>query len=191
MLMELIKKRHSIRKYTSEQISRAELELIMEAGSYAPNAGGGQRSMLVGIRNSELARCIGSMNLARFDRSRLAGSYVSHEQPSNIDDPTISNGFYGAPCAVAIFAQKNFLFRVADAYCCASNMLLAATEMGLASCIISRGEETFSSEAGQQLLRNWEVPEDYEAVCFVILGHLAGPEPHGKPRRPGRMKIIE
>lgn len=43
-LMDIIKARHSIRKYTHEQISRADLEKILEAGSFAPNAGGGQRS---------------------------------------------------------------------------------------------------------------------------------------------------
>ena len=42
MLMDLIKARHSIRKYTNEQISREKLETILEAGNYAPNAGGGQ-----------------------------------------------------------------------------------------------------------------------------------------------------
>ncbi len=76
MLMELIKSRHSIRKYTDRQISREDLELILEAGNYAPNAGGGQRSMMVGVRNKELTTKIGIMNLARFDRTNLAGSYV-------------------------------------------------------------------------------------------------------------------
>lgn len=33
MLMDLIKARHSIRKYTNEQISRENLETILEAGS--------------------------------------------------------------------------------------------------------------------------------------------------------------
>lgn len=42
MLMDIIKARHSIRKYTDKQISREDLELILEAGNYAPNAGGGQ-----------------------------------------------------------------------------------------------------------------------------------------------------
>ena len=42
-LMDIIKARHSIRKYTGEQIAHAELEKILEAGSLAPNAGGGQR----------------------------------------------------------------------------------------------------------------------------------------------------
>lgn len=47
MLLDIIKSRHSIRKYKDEQISREALEKILEAGNFAPNAGGGQRSMLV------------------------------------------------------------------------------------------------------------------------------------------------
>ena len=42
MLMDIIKERHSIRKYTDEQINRDDLEKILEAGNFAPNAGGGQ-----------------------------------------------------------------------------------------------------------------------------------------------------
>lgn len=191
MLMELIKARHSIRKYIDRQISRQDLELILEAGNYAPNAGGGQRSMMVGIRNSELTKKVGIMNLEKFDHSKLAGSYVSKEQPSNIDDPTIRNGFYGAPCVVAVFGQNDFMFRVADAFCCAENMVLQATELGISSCIISRGEETFISPEGQALIKEWEIPENYSAICFVILGYIDGEQPHTKPRKPGRVKIIE
>ena len=46
MLMDIVKARHSIRKYTDKQISCSDLELILEAGNYAPNAGGGQRSVI-------------------------------------------------------------------------------------------------------------------------------------------------
>ncbi|MDE5892322.1 MAG: nitroreductase family protein, partial [Acetatifactor sp.] len=185
------KARHSIRKYTDAQISRSDLELILEAGNYAPNAGGGQRSMMVGIRNKELTTKIGIMNLQKFDRSRLAGSYVSKEQPSTIDDPTIRNGFYGAPSVVVIFGQDNFMFRIADAFCCAENMVLQAAELGISSCIISRGEDTFVSPEGQKLLKQWEIPENYSAICFVILGYIDGEQPHRKPRKENRTKIIE
>lgn len=190
-LMEVIKKRRSIRKYTDEQISRNDIEKIIEAGVYAPNAGGGQRSILVGVRNRELTAKIGIMNMERFDRSNLAGSYVSKEQPSTIDNPTIKNGFYGAPAVIVIFGQNNFMFRTADAFCCAENMVLQATELGIASCIISRGEETFISEDGKALLKEWNIPENYSAVCFVILGYINGEQPQSKPRKPGRIKIIE
>lgn len=191
MLMDLIKARHSIRKYTDRQISREDMAKILEAGNFAPNAGGGQRSMMVGIRNKELTTKIGMMNLAKFDRTKLAGAYVSKEQPSVIDDSTMKDGFYGAPSVVAIFGQNHFLFREADAFCCAENMILQATELGLASCIISRGAETFTSPEGQALLKEWEIPENYSAICFVILGYLDGEQPHTKPRKSGRVKIIE
>ena len=157
-LMDTIKARHSIRKFTEEQISRADLEKILEAGNFAPNAGGGQRSMLVAVHNKELTTRIGKMNMEKFDRLHLAGNYVSKEQPSTIDDPTIQNGFYDAPTVVCIFAQSNFMFCTADAFCIAENMLLQATELGIASCIISRGEETFRSIEGRKLMREWEVP---------------------------------
>jgi nitroreductase len=189
--MDIIKARHSIRKYTDEQISRNDLEKILEAGSHAPNAGGGQRSILLGIHNKELTTEIGIMNLAKFNRNNLAGSYVSKEQPSTIDDPTIKNGFYGAPSVVAIFGQNNFMFREADAFCCAENMVLQATELGIASCIISRGKETFLSPKGQALLKKWEIPENYSAICFVILGYINGEQPKTKPRKQGRVRIVD
>ena len=73
----------------------------------------------------------------------------------------------------------------------AENMILQATELGIASCIISRGYETFDNEEGRKLMKEWEVPEGYTFQCFVILGYIDGEQPHSKPRKPGRIKIIE
>lgn len=118
MFMDLIKARHSIRKYKEQEIDRKNLEIILEAGSFAPNAGGGQRSRM-------------------------------------------------------------------------ENMVLQATELGIASCIVSRGAETFASEEGKKLMKQWDVPEGYSCQGFVILGYIDGVQPHSKPRKPGRIKIIE
>ena len=190
-LIDLIKARHSIRKYTDQQIGREDLEQILEAGNYAPNAGGGQRSMMVAVHNKKLAEYVGKLNMAHFDRTHLAGSYVSKEQPSVIDDPSIKNGFYDAPAVVCVFCQDNFLFKTADAFCMMENMVLQATELGIASCMISRGYETFASEEGRKLMKEWEVPEGYSCQGFVILGYLDGEEPKSKSRKPGRVKIVE
>ena len=190
-LLELMKHRRSIRKYQDRQISKANLEKIIEAGTYAPNAGGGQRSVIVGIHNPELVEKIGRLNLACFDRSKLSGGYVSDEQPSVIDDPTIKSGFYGAPSACVVFAQKNFLYSIPDAFCCAENMVLMAAGLGISSCIIARGEETFDNEIGASLLKAWNVPENYIARCFVILGYCDGEYPDPKPRKESRNRIVE
>ena len=190
-LFELMKHRRSIRKYQNKQISKSDLEKIIEAGTYAPNAGGGQRSIILGIHNQELAEKIGQLNLARFDRSKLSGSYVSKEQPSVIDDSSIKSGFYGAPTVCVVFAQKNFLYSIPDAFCCAENMVLMATELGISSCIIARGEETFDNEIGAAFLQEWEIPANYIARCFVLLGYCDGEYPQAKPRKENRGKIIE
>ena len=178
-------------KEQASQRSYENLEKILEAGNFAPNAGGGQRSMMVAIHNKELAAYVGKLNMADFDRSHLAGSFVSKEQPSTIDDPTIKNGFYDAPTVVCVFCQNNFLFKTADAFCMMENMILQATELGIASCIISRGYETFDSEEGRRLMSEWGVPEGYACQGFVILGYIDGKQPKSKPRKPGRIKIVE
>lgn len=190
-ILELMKKRRSIRKYTDEQITREEMDKILEAGVFAPSAGGGQRRFLVGLRNAEFTRKIGKLNYLPFDRSKLLGGHVSEEQPSVIDDPSIKDGFYGAPSVVAVFGQEDFPFSIADAFCAAENIVLMASNMGLASCIISRGEETFVTEEGQKLLQEWKVPENYICRAFVILGHIAGDYPKVKPRRKESFLVIE
>lgn len=190
-ILELMKHRRSIRKYEEKQVDRETLEAIIEAGLYAPNAGGGQRSKIVGIRNAELAEKIGKLNIARFDRSRLAGSYVSKDQPSIIDDPSMKSGFYGAPAVCVIFEPQNFLYSIPDAFCCAENMVLAAAAFGVSSCIVARGEETFANEIGAALLKEWEIPENYVARCFVLLGYCKGEYPAAKPRKANRSRIVE
>ena len=45
-LLELMKRRRSIRRSQERQIPREALEQVLDAGSWAPNAGGGQRTML-------------------------------------------------------------------------------------------------------------------------------------------------
>ena len=147
--------------------------------------------MIVGIHNAELSEKIGKLNIAKFDRSALLGSYVSEEQPSIIDDPTIKSGFYGAPSVCVIFGPENFLYSVADAFCCAENMIIAAKSLGISSCIIARGEETFDNPEGRKFLEQWEIPEGYTARCFVLLGYIDGPEPSPKKLHEGRSRIID
>ena len=190
-LLDIIKARRSIRKYTNEQIPKEALEKILEAGVCAPNAGGRQGTILVGIHNTELCKEIGIMNMQSFDRSKLLGSYVSKEQPSVIDDKSIQNGFYDAPSVICVFAPKNFLFSIPDAFCAAENIVLQAIELGISSCIISRAEETFDNENGKALLYKWNIPDNYIARCFVILGYIDGEQPQSKPINKDRIKIVE
>lgn len=188
-LLDLIKKRRAIRKYQDKQIPREDLEKIVEAGLYAPSAGGRQETIIVAIHNKELTETIGKVNITYENRNR--GVTVSKEQPSILDDLTIDNAFYGAPTVCVIFASKDSRYSIANAFCCAENMILEATALGISSSIIGRAEETFENEFGKKLLKDWQIPENYTARCFVILGYCNGPYPDIKPRKEGRVRIVE
>ena len=54
-----------------------------------------------------------------------------------------------------------------------------------------RGYETFCNHEGQKYMQEWGVPDGYSCQGFVILGYIDGEQPHRKPRKPGRIKIIE
>ncbi|MCR5446548.1 MAG: nitroreductase family protein [Schwartzia sp.] len=190
-LLELMKERRSIRKYQNKQVPGELVDKIVEAGLYAPNAGGGQRSVIVTIHNAELTAKLGRLNFSVFDRSKLLGGHVSDEQPSVIDDPNIRNGFYDAPTVCVIFGQRGFPFNVADAFCIAENMVLEAHALGIDSCIISRAEETFTLPEGKVFMQKWGVPDTMEAKAFVIFGYHEGVYPQSKPRKKCRNIVIE
>lgn len=102
----------------------------------------------------------------------------------------IRSGFYGAPTVITIFGPKNFLYSVPDAFCAAENMVLEATALGLSSCILARGEETFSTPEGMRIRQDWGIPDTMTARCFVILGYIDGEYPAPKPRKEGRYMIV-
>ncbi len=190
-LLELIKNRRSIRKYQNKKIPDDVLEKILEAGLYAPSAGGGQRSKIVAIQDKELCDYLGKINYSTFSRGNLAGAYVSSDQPSIIDDPSIRNAFYDAPSVCIIFSPRNFLYSIPDAFCMAENMVLEAYGLGVSSCIIARAEDTFSTSEGKKLLEEWNIPDTLVARCFVILGYCEGEYPSVKPRKENRYLIIK
>jgi nitroreductase len=180
--------RRSVRKYLPTQISDEALQSILQAGLYAPCAGGRQGVLFLVCQNAEVNEVLGSINKAAF-RGRISTNdvYISKEQPSIADDPTINSGFYGAPTVVTLCGLRNFLHAEHDCAVAAENMMLAAHSLNIGSCMLGRAAETFAAEPGLSLLQKWQVPQDYLPVCHVLLGHIDGSYPQAKPRKDGRI----
>lgn len=181
--------RRSVRKYKKEQITERELDLILQAGLYAPSAGNRQGVLFVVSQDRETNEKLGRIKKAHF-KGRISDDkvYISKEQPSIADDITIINAFYDAPTVVTLFAPKNFIFAESDCCVAAENMLLAATSIGVGSCYIGAAWESFDDTFGQETLKRWEVRTDYKGVCHIILGYpLDEYKPTIKPRKEGRI----
>lgn len=60
--LKTLKERRSIRKYKKEQISDEQLNLILEAGSYAPTGMGMQSPIMVVVQDEETIKELSKMN---------------------------------------------------------------------------------------------------------------------------------
>lgn len=189
-IMKTILHRRAIRRFDTRQIEEETLEQILQAGLYAPSAGGRQGVILAVCQDKIINERLGKIKRANSNpHMATATSYVSREQPSIADDPRLINAFYDAPTVITMFAPKNFLFSAEDCAVAAENMMLAADSLGVGSCYIGQGWTAFADPYGQEILRDWGIRTDYYAVMQLLLGYpREGDEhPQGKPRKKDRI----
>ncbi len=189
-LKETLLHRRAIRRFEEKQIDEDVLQQILEAGMYAPSAGGRQGVLFVVSQNREVNERLGKIKRANFrPLTTTAANRVSNEQPSIADDPNLKNAFYDAPTVITLFAPKNFLFSAEDCACAAENMMLMADSLGVGSCYIGQGWMAFADPYGQEVLRRWNIRTDYYAVIQLLLGYPKEGDNHPapKPRKDGRV----
>lgn len=182
--------RRAIRRFDTRQIEENVLQQILQAGLYAPSAGGRQGVIFAVCQDREVNERLGKMKRANSNpHMATATSYVSKEQPSIADDPKLINAFYDAPTVITMFAPKNFLFAAEDCAVAAENMMLAADSLGVGSCYIGQGWMAFADPYGQKILRRWGIRIDYYSVIQLLLGYPKPGDNHpsAKPRKNGRV----
>ena len=189
-LMKTILHRRAIRRFADRQIEEEALEQILQAGLYAPSAGGRQGPIMAVCQDKQVNERLGRIKRANaWPRMATATSYVSREQPSIADDPNIKNAFYDAPTVITLFGPRNFLFAAEDCAVAAENMMLAADALGVGSCYIGQGWTAFADPYGQEILKQWGIRTDYYAVMQLLLGYPREGDAHPapKPRKQGRV----
>ena len=163
-VLKLLKQRRSIRRYKAEQIKDAELDAILEAGTYAPSGMGKQSAVMVVLQDRETIAALSKIN------AEIQGN------PGT--DP-----FYGAPTVVAVLADSTSYNWLKDGSLVMGNLMNAAASLGVGSCWINRCGETFDLPEGKEYLKRWGLGENYKGVGYCILGYAEGDIPAPKPRK--------
>ena len=156
--IELAKSRYSCKKFDSRQISKEQLDSILEAGRLAPTAKNLQEQHIYVLRSAEALSKVDSVTPCR----------------------------YGAPVVLAVAFDRKNVFTypggkrnsgVEDATIVATHMILAAANEGVDSCWINNFDpDKLAAELG--------LPENEDILMLMDLGFAAegaGPLPnHGK-----------
>lgn len=158
---ELTTSRYSCKKYDSEkQVSKEQLDAILEAGRQAPTAKNLQEQRIYVVQSPE--------GLAKIDE--------------------ITPCRYGAPTVLVVAWDKNNVFTypgdardsgVEDASIVATHLMLAAKNAGVDSCWLN----FLDPEVAAKTLG---LPENEEVLMFLDLGYAAegaGPLPNHEKRK--------
>ncbi|MCB2353915.1 nitroreductase family protein [Clostridium estertheticum] len=161
-VMPCILERRSIRKYTSEEISKDVIMQLLNAAKWAPSGNNIQpwRFSIV-MNNKELIKKLSSLT-------------VYHNWVEN------------APCLIAVFLDSKslddkipsiYLKHAQSIGAAIQNMLLTAHELGLGTCWI--GEILKNEGKVRELL---EVSDDLQLMAVISVGYSSGKELKSKRR---------
>ncbi len=175
-VLKTIKERRSVRAYTDRQLTRSELDLIIEAGMYAPSAHNEQPWYFTVVQNRELLDEINKKAneiMAKSDNEWL-------RKLGNNPDFRMT---YNAPAVIFVSARENAISAQTD--CCAAieNMMLAACSIGIGSVWVGLLWPYLSLAEARETLR---IPDGYKPLHAVAFGYAAG----GPLKAPERKKDV-
>ena len=177
-VFEAIYRRRAVRNYSSEAVSRAEIEGLLEAAIMAPSAINAQPWAFVVLEGHE--------ELARYARE---GRDLLVNAEGGTADQTHAPGllqmvsapdfelFHGAPAVIAIYATD--ANAVPDCFLAAQNLMLAAWAMGLGTCPVGLARPLFELERVKVELK---IPPSWSHALAIAVGHPSGETPP-TPRR--------
>jgi nitroreductase len=162
---DVIKKRHSIRAFTSRPIEESKIKQILEAANSAPSAGNLQAYKIFLVQDEKRKRDLALASLAQ--------SFVA-EAPIVLvfcADPEASGKKYGK--------RGRSLYSIQDATIAAAYAQLAATDLGLASCWVGAFDD-------KEVLKVIGNPEGLLPVAIIPIGY-----PAEEPEATSRKKLEE
>ena len=149
-LLDILKKRKSIRKYTEEQIPEETIDKIIEAGKLAPSGRNKKPVELILVRDKE--------TLEYLSNTRSHGSQI----------------LAGANAAIVVIGDSELSDTwIEDCSIAMIIMQLRATELGVGNCWVQVRGRTLdeTGEVTADLIKSkLNIEEKYSVECMLALG---------------------
>ena len=165
-VFEAIKERRSVRAYTGEEVSDEDVERLIEAARWAPSAGNTQPWAFVVVKDVETRRKLSSATQQTLIKEASVAIVVCA-------DAARSSRVYGS--------RGEKLYSIQDTAAATQNILLAAQELGLATCWVGAFREN-------EVAKAVKVPRNLRPVAMVAVGYPA--ERPATPRKRSFNEIV-
>lgn len=172
-VLKAIKSRRSVRAYKQQQIKQEELELIIEAGIYAPTGHNQQPWHFTVIQNPDL---IGFIN----EKSKEIMAKVEIDWIKNLGSKPEIDITYKAPTLIIVSGRKDSISSRTDCTAAVQNMLIAAESLNIGSVWL--GFAAFFFKLDNEV-RKLGIPEGYEPYHVIAFGYKAAEKEQAAPKR--------
>jgi nitroreductase len=144
-VIQAIKERRSIRKYSEEPVSEDQLKQILEAGRWAPSRGNSQPWKFIVLKDDQLRKELSEVV--------LTGKFLAQ-----------------APAGIAVVVDpKASKHPEQEGAAAIQNILLAAHALGLGTCWISAWGTDWTKTAAKVL----GIPDEECLISIVSIGYAA------------------
>ena len=160
-----IKTRKSSLSFLSTPVEKDKIETIVKSGSYAPLFG---EIHFTVIENQDIIDKINitTLNIMKNSEDEFAKNMANTPGYSPI---------YNSRTVIVLSALNGHDpqgFNMINVACAAENMLLSATDLGIASRFVMAPTLAFMD---QELLSSIKLPEGYVPLCMVLIGNTDQP----------------
>lgn len=159
-----IRNRRSTRIFQPEQIKDEELDVIMDAGIYAPSATNKQPWHFTVVQNKDI---IDRLNLAFKEMARKS----DNEYIRKVGENEKFHVFYSSPTVIFVSGDENNNYAAVDCAAAVENMLIAAESLEIGSCWIGFIAYLLNSEEGKEFLKELKIPQGFKQIHAVSLGY--------------------
>ncbi|MBU3618172.1 nitroreductase family protein [Polynucleobacter sp. JS-Fieb-80-E5] len=171
-IIQTIFARHSIRSYLYKNIDKETINVLLQCAVRAPTAIHEEPCEFLVIQDQEVLQELSDIAKPLFVKSMNTSIRTSDHVTHDFKDPNF-NIFYGADTLIVILSKQQGYYVEADCWLAAENLMLAATSMGLGTCVIGSAVEALNLPYLKELLG---IAEHIRAICPIIVGF-----PNGNP----------
>ncbi len=180
-VFEAILARRSVRSYRPDQVDRNTVQTLLEAAVRAPTAMQEEPWAFVVMQDHALLRRLSDLAKPIFiEEMRHRNSQGIRHSFDHFTRPNF-NIFHGADILIIICAKPSSQFVTADCWLAAENLMLAATAIGLGSCVIGSAVAALNIHKTKAELG---IPDEYAAIAPIIVGVPVGDTPATTRKEP-------
>ena len=176
-VFEMIRTRRSTRSYSSKDVSREDLDTLLEAGRYAPSGGNNQTTHLMVITSPEVKEKIAKLAEKLFSVMEVTpDTYRSMASAITASKRGGYNFHRDAPVLILAANKKTYSNNIADCSCVLENMMIMANAMDLGSCWVNQIKWLNEEPEMLELLYSIGLKEDERVYGGLTLGYADTPD---------------